>query len=448
MLQAPPGGFEVGDKDWTKLYRLFLGLVYQQCQFVITDPFANSFGPPNSANITHQKNSAVSDSNPDADWFYPPAPHTNGYYDPKPTTAQKQVKGNDGVYLWESKWEVDSLANFLHLPVALYNATSRRDFVNNKTWQRAIRLAIDNLRSQQRSAQEEHDANEAAPKVASPPGLIERDGGEWVERYGSLGGGAYRFQRLARSATETRSDSGFGEPAARTGMVKGGFRPSDDATTFSFLVPANAYLAVSLQGIAHVLDGIASMQGVAQNAAAFAVEIRNAISDYAIVNRPGVQGVHDAGNVFAYEVDGYGSQLIMDDANVPSLLSLPYLGYVAQDDPVYLRTRQLVLSPKTNKWAFTGKAGTAIGGPHVGWNYGWPMSRSVQILTTSNATEQEDALKFLRSTTKGTGLIHESVNVRNTSDFTRAWFGWANGQFGQALQHVEQTNPSLLAATY
>lgn len=192
--------------SWIKLYRLALGLVYQQSQFVITDPLANSFGAPKSSTITKPKNSAMNSSNPDYDWVFPPPPYQKGYFTPQ---RKVPVEGNDGVYLWESKWEVDSLANFLRLPKALYDNTGRLDFVNNETWQRAVRLAIDTLRAQQRSSQEDHDAN-ATNDTAVPPGLIKKDG-EWSQRFGSNGGGVYRFERLARSSTETRSDSGFGE---------------------------------------------------------------------------------------------------------------------------------------------------------------------------------------------------------------------------------------------
>ncbi len=444
LLSAPPPPHAVGDGEWRKLYRLVLGLIYMQSQFVITDPYANAFGPPDSANITHVRNPAANVSDPDADWFSPAEPSTQGHYDTRPNTTAPAVSGNDDVYIWESKWEVDSLASFLALPYALYNASSRRDFAHNRTWQRAVRLAIDTLRSQQRSTAEEHAAAlQDLAAAASPPGR-----GEWQARFGSRNGGVYRFQRAARTATETRSDGGFGEPGRRTGMVKSAFRPSDDATLFPFLVPSNAYLAVALEGLTEVLDGIEEMADVRANAAAFAAEVRDAIEEHAVVHKREVPGVHDAGEVFAFEVDGYGSSSLMDDANVPSLLSLPYLGFVSADDPVYQRTRKYVLNSASNKWAFSGKLGSGIGGPHVGWGYAWPMSRSVQILTTTDADEQLEALAFLRSTTTGTGLIHESVNVNNQSDFTRAWFGWACGQFGQALQHVEKTNPALLSHVF
>lgn len=313
----------------------------------------------------------MEESSGGADWIFPPPPGQKGFYIPYPNATQRKITGNDDVYLWESKWEVDSLANFLRLPVNLHNATGRRDFVNNKVWQRAVRLAVDTLRAQQRSSMEEHDAN-MTNETAFPPGLVSRDD-EWTNRFGGLGGGVYRFQRLARSPTETRSLDGFGEPANRTGLVKSAFRPSDDATVFPFLIPSNAQLAVALEGLGTLLEGIEKMQDVRSNVIAFAKEIRDAITEWATVPRKAVTGVFDAGDVFAYEVDGYGSQYFMDDANVPSLLSLPYLGYVSEDDEIYQRTRKLVLSAQTNKFFFQGKEGEGIGGPHVGWNYAWPM---------------------------------------------------------------------------
>ena len=444
LLKDPPAPYKQGDKEWTKLYRLALGLLYQQAQQVLTHPLANSFGPPKSAQITHEKNQAVNGSNPDADWVLPPPPGQAGHYYPAPPKSYSQIKGNDGVYLWEIKYEVDSLAAHLRLPSLLFESSGRKDFVNNKTWQRAVRMAIDTLRSQQRGSVEEHEAWEAANDTTIlPPNLISRDG-EWAERFGSFQGGVYKFQRLDRSATETKADKGWGEPASRTGLVKSGFRPSDDATTLPFLIPSNAQLAVALEHLVPLLEGVDAMKDVADNASAFAKEIREAITEWAVLPHKAVDGVMDAGDVYAFEVDGYGSSYFMDDANVPSLLSLPYIGYVDKDDETYQRTRKMVLNRKTNKWYFEGKDFRGIGGPHVGWGYAWPMSPIMQILTSSDADEQSIALSQLRNTTAGTGLMHESINVNNATDFTRSWFGWVNGLFGEALRHIEQTNPNVL----
>ncbi len=442
LLQSPPEPYAVGDKDWLKLYRLALGLLYQQSQQVITYPLANSFGPPKSATITNKKNPAVGDGD-DADWVQPPVPGSKGHYLPQPPNNYTKVEGNDGVYLWETKWEVDSLAAHLRLPSLLAEYANRTDFLDNETWQRGVRMAIDTLRAQQRGSREEHAAYEASNSTTLlPPNITERS--EWAQRFGSVQGGVYRFQREARSATETKADLGWGEPARRNGLVKSGFRPSDDATTLPHLIPSNAQLAVALEKLAPLLDNTTAMSDVAANARSFAADIRAAIAQEAVLpNR--LAGGQD---IYAFEVDGYGSAYFMDDANVPSLLSLPYLGYVDASDETYQRTRSFVLSQDTSKWFYSGADFSGIGGPHVGTNYAWPMSRIMQILTTTNADEQLQALSLLRNTTAGTGLIHESINVHNATDFTRPWFGWANGLFGEAIRHIDQTNPDLLQHTF
>ncbi|SNX83401.1 uncharacterized protein MEPE_02108 [Melanopsichium pennsylvanicum] len=442
LLQTPPEPYTVGDKDWIKLYRLALGLLYQQSQQVLTYPLANSFGPPKSATITNKHNPAVGDSRT-ADWVQPPVPGSKAHYPPQPPSNYTEVEGTDGVYLWETKWEVDSLAAHLRLPSLIAEYSNLTDFVHNKLWQRAVRMAIDALRSQQRGSREEVYAYEMSNTTTIlPPNITEKS--EWAERFGTLQGGGYRFQRLDRSATETKADKGWGEPAKRNGLVKSAFRPSDDATTFPYLIPANAQLAVALEHLYPLLDKVESMSDVALNAKAFAAEIRAAITQQAILPNRLAQG----GDIFAFEVDGYGSSYFADDANVPSLLSLPYLGYLNASDPVYQRTRKFVLSEATNKWFFTGPAFSGIGGPHVGTGYAWPMSRVMQILTTTDAQEQLECLSLLRNTTAGTGLIHESINVRNASDFTRDWFSWINGLFSEAVRHVEQTNPQVLQHVY
>lgn len=259
-LLSSTAGQNATNKDWEKLYRLALGLVYMQSQFVLTDPFANSFGPPNSATgIPHEKNSAVDPKNPDRDYFYPPAPGTQGTYQPyPPSNTSSQKIGNDGVYLWESKWEVDSLGNFFRLQVDLAKWSGRADFVGNDIWKRAAGLALEALKAQMKGTEEERSALDSATKGTTAEGAKQRPARfpskqkllqttkrdvlshDWERRFKPLVGGLYRFQRLARTSTETRSETGLGEPGARIGMVKSAFRPSDDATMLPFFVPGNA----------------------------------------------------------------------------------------------------------------------------------------------------------------------------------------------------------------
>lgn len=135
----------------------------------------------------------------------------------------------------------------------------------------------------------------------------------------------------------------------------------------------------------------------------------------------------------------------MDDANVPSLLSLSYLGFIDQKDPLYQNTRNFVLS-KSNPWFFDGTRGSGIGGPHVGYSYAWPMSQIVRILTSSSDAEITEALNIILNNTDKTGLIHESFDVFHSgaSHYTRPWFSWANGLFGQAILQIARERPHLI----
>ncbi|HKK45096.1 MAG TPA: glycoside hydrolase family 125 protein, partial [Balneolaceae bacterium] len=150
------------------------------------------------------------------------------------------------------------------------------------------------------------------------------------------------------------------------------------------------------------------------------------------------------GKIYAYEVDGFGNRLFMDDANVPGLLSLPYLGCTKEDDPVYQNTRKFVLS-QHNPYFFKGTAGEGIGGPHVGLNMIWPMSIIMRALTSSDDKEIAYCLKTLRNTDAGTGFMHESFNKDNPQKFTRKWFAWANTLFGELIIKVEKERPNLLS---
>eukprot|EP01126_Amoeba_proteus_P067530 TRINITY_DN9994_c0_g1_i1.p2 TRINITY_DN9994_c0_g1~~TRINITY_DN9994_c0_g1_i1.p2 ORF type:complete len:212 (-),score=30.52 TRINITY_DN9994_c0_g1_i1:132-767(-) len=166
--------------------------------------------------------------------------------------------------------------------------------------------------------------------------------------------------------------------------------------------------------------------------------IRAAIDQYAIIQNP-VLG----NSIYAYEVDGAGGTLFMDDANIPSLLSLPYLGYLPKTDSVYLRTRKFLLSDM-NHFFFSGTAGSGIGGPHEGEFYVWPMSIIMRALTSDDDQEILNCLATLKSTHAGTYFMHESFFVNNSNLFTRPWFAWANSLFGQLLLTLAEERPYLI----
>jgi len=246
---------------------------------------------------------------------------------------------------------------------------------------------------------------------------------------------AYTFKRQTDVASDTLINKGRGVPAKRCGMSKSYFRGSDDATRLPFNVPANAFAVVELERVVTLLDAL-GYSTLAITAQALAAEINESILTHGVIQ--GSQGAY-----FAYEVDGFGSNYFMDDANIPSLLSLPYLGYVEQDNPVYLQTRKMVLSNR-NPWFFKGSAGEGVGGPHQGTSMIWPMAIIMRALTSTDDDEIVDCLNMLASTNADMFFMHESFHRNNARDFTRPWFSWANSLFGQLIIKLAEERPHLI----
>jgi meiotically up-regulated gene 157 (Mug157) protein len=61
------------------------------------------------------------------------------------------------------------------------------------------------------------------------------------------------------------------------------------------------------------------------------------------------------GLIYSFEINGIGSRNLMDDSNIPSLLSLPYLcpNDIPMSNSIYQNTRKFVLS-SDNPWFFSG----------------------------------------------------------------------------------------------
>jgi len=224
-------------------------------------------------------------------------------------------------------------------------------------------------------------------------------------------------------------------------MICSTFRPSDDATTYGYLIPSNAFAVVSLRQLAEMATTIKQDEGFAAECKNLSVEVDAAIKKYAIVKHP------KYGKIYAFEVDGYGNYLMMDDANVPSLLSLPYLGYVLAKDKIYQNTRKFALS-LDNPYFYKGTAGEGIGGPHVGVDMIWPMAIIMRAMTTNDTKEIELCLSMLKSTHAGTGFMHETFNKDDPKKFSRSWFAWANTLFGELLIKIETEHPELLTKIY
>lgn len=308
--------------------------------------------------------------------------------------------------LHERKWEIDSLCYPIRVAYYYWLLTGDTS-VFDADWHKAMQLVVKTFKEQQRK-----------------DGL-----------------GPYSFMRDCDRPTDSQINGGFGAPVKPVGLIVSAFRPSDDATQYGFLIPSNMFAVVSLRQLAEIENKVYGNANFAGQCLELASEVDEAIQKYGVVNHP------VAGKIYAFEVDGFGNSLCMDDANVPSLLGAPYLGYCKVDDVLYQNTRKFVWSDN-NPYFFKGKAGEGIGGPHVGLDYAWPMSIIMKGLTTGNTAELKECLTLLRNTDGDTGFMHESFHVDNPAKFTRSWFAWTNTLFGELIVKIYHEHPELLKTEF
>jgi meiotically up-regulated gene 157 (Mug157) protein len=250
--------------------------------------------------------------------------------------------------------------------------------------------------------------------------------------------GPYCFFRMTDRTYDTVGWNGYGAPVKPVGLIASVFRPSDDRTSLPFLVPSNFMAVSSLKKMAVILLKVNQKDEKADECLALANEVETALKQYAIVDHP------KYGKIYAFEVDGFGNRLLMDDANVPSLLGMGYLGDVPLDDPIYQNTRRFVWS-EDNPWFFRGKAGEGIGGPHIGYDMVWPMSIMMKCFTSQDDDEIRWCMRTLLNTDAGTGFIHESFHKDDAKNYTRPWFAWQNTLFGELiLKLIEDGKLELL----
>lgn len=293
--------------------------------------------------------------------------------------------------LHERKWEIDSPCYVIRLAYEYWKVTGDTS-VFGASWLDAIKNILDTFRDQQRKD----------------------------------GRGNYSFLRVTDRQLDTMNNGGWGAPTKPVGLIASAFRPSDDATTFLFLVPSNFMAVTQLRHAAEILTKVNHSTELAEECNTLADEVENALKKYAVYQHP------KYGPIYAYEVDGFGNQLLMDDANVPSLLAMAYLGDVPADDPVYRNTRHFVWS-EDNPYFFKGKAGEGIGGPHVGYDMPWPMSIMMKAFTATDDAEIKRCVEMLMTTDAGTGFMHESFNKDDATKYTRDWFAWQNTLFGELI---------------
>jgi meiotically up-regulated gene 157 (Mug157) protein len=322
-------------------------------------------------------------------------PYANAFYkeaDKRGEWATDRTKMLPGVH--ERKWEIDSHCYPIRLAYEYWKISGDASIFSD-LWIKSIELTLQTFREQQRKN----------------------------------GVGPYTFMRNTTRAFDTVSNDGKGTPVKPVGLIVSSFRPSDDATTLQFLVPSNFFAVTSLRKAAEILTTVNNRKDLADQCLELAAEVETALKKYATYNHP------EFGTIYAFEVDGFGNHLLMDDANVPSLLAMPYLGDVDINDPIYQNTRRFVWS-ESNPYFFRGKVAEGIGGPHIGYDMAWPMSIMMKAFTSQNDEELKWCIETLMKTDAGTGFMHESFHVDDPDKFTRSWFAWQNGLFGELILKI------------
>lgn len=341
------------------LSEIIRGVIRRHAYYIILDPYSNAF------NETPFKSRHQSDK-------------TDFYSD----------------YIWERKYEVDSLCASVYLLFDYYSTTGDRSVLTGEV-RKMLQRITDTFITEQ-----DHEANSD-----------------------------YYFIRENVRETDTLPMNGKGNPVAVTGMTWSGFRPSDDRCIYPYLIPANMMCAVAMEKAAFIFENGYSDAVFAEKCRRLCTEVRDGIKRFGTVNHPVF------GEIYAYETDGLGHHLLMDDANSPSLLSLPYIGWCDKNDPIYQNTRRFILSEQ-NPFYFKGKAAKGIGSPHTGNDMIWHISLIMQILTTDDPAEKNDCLQLLADTHAGTCFMHESFNKDDPANYTRSWFAWANALFAQMLSTI------------
>lgn len=305
----------------------------------------------------------------------------------------------------ERKWEIDSLCYPMRLAHDYWTAC--RDAAPfDALWIEAARTSIRTFREQQRKD----------------------------------GPGPYRFLRRDKLATETQILNGYGALTKKVGMIHSMFRPSDDACIFPFLVPSNLFAVEALRKLAIVASEAAGDDELAADARALADEVEAATRAHGTLIDPAT-----GERLWAYEVDGFGNGHFMDDANVPSLSALAYLGAMPADDPLYQRSAAAAWSER-NPYFFKGAIAEGIGGPHAGQRMIWPMSIVMRALNSNDDATIRQCLRHLKASHGGTGFIHEAFDQDDAATYTRHWFAWANGLFGELMLDLARRKPALLKA--
>jgi len=283
----------------------------------------------------------------------------------------------------ERKFEIDSLLYPIWFASAYYKETHDRSIFTPEV-RRAFSLALRVLRDEQH-----HNTRST-----------------------------YRHDQLERA--------GLGSPVKYTGMVWTGFRPSDDPARYQYNIPENMFAVVVMRDLANIEKQIWKDANAASNAWGLSVEIQRGIEQNGTLQIKGI------GRIYAYEVDGLGHANVMDDANIPSLLSIPYFGYLPANNSLYKTTRNFVLSDR-NPYFFRGRYASGEGSPHTPHGYVWPLALCVQALTATDDAEIQQVLGYIATSDVGNHRLHESFDANSPEQFTRPDFAWPNALYAELV---------------
>lgn len=365
--------------DDLRLKDMLKGLLNRHIYSILLDPYANAYNYDNTGHPDSHKSDSTS----------------------KPDYLGTRTNAMENT-IFERKYEIDSLGAVLKLSYKYFKSTNDMEPFD-KDWVKAVKKIVNVVKDMQ----QETSTN---------------------TRYD------YYFQRESTQPTESLQN-GFGFPGSKTGLSRSSFRPSDDACTFPYFIPGNAMMVVELRHASEILKKLGESD-LYNTVTELADNIEKAIYKYGVINHP----IH--GEILAYEVNGYGSYYFMDDANIPSLLSLPYLEFMNNTNPLYIRTRKAVLS-NSNPYYFSGSAGEGTGGPHNGIGWIWPMSLIMRVMTSDDKDEIKKCLETLENSAVN-NYIHESFWVDNPNSITRPWFAWANTLFGEMIHYLIEKYPDLI----
>jgi meiotically up-regulated gene 157 (Mug157) protein len=285
-------------------------------------------------------------------------------------------------HVWEGKWEIDSLS-WPVLMAFMYYANTHDRTIFTPVFHKAMQTIVTTLQCEQHHATCSH----------------------------------YSWPQPVPTNNTYNPD---------TGMIWSAFRPSDDPVTYRYNVPQNAMAVIAMKLLAAFARDAFGDQKLASDAMALAAQVQTGIERY------GRTWVPNKGWMYVYETDGYGRDNLMDDANIPNLTTLPYIGWCATDDPVYLNTRRFTLS-SANPYYYSGKYATGLGSPHTPKGWVWPIGMMGAALSTRRKAEIANAIDMLDASDTLNGLMHESVNPNDPSQFTRPDFGWANAFWADLL---------------